>query len=170
MDKVYEEIIRKNFEDLCNKLDVKLIYARLIQEKVINTQQYEHIESAFTTKSDKAMELLLVVIRRGKEGYDAFVRAIQHNHQNLFELLLGEMKRKNLPTDYLYGWSFSMFHVFRMLQMDSIIDPMEKRVPLKMLEKFAMAQKRVSENAQMEIVRLEGSTQFLNGSVFSLLK
>ena len=76
-----EEIVRRNFADIVQRVKIMPVLDHLYAERVADEEQYQRVQSK-ATEQDKAREVIIEILpKQGESAYEAFVVALYETNQ-----------------------------------------------------------------------------------------
>jgi hypothetical protein len=105
MDQKHKEILRKNRVVLVEKLEISQQFIEiLMHKKILLKDHMERILVLPLTSSDKARELLGIIIRRGPTAMAHFIEALIDTHQMDIAILLDNSIYKKIISSKGIVW------------------------------------------------------------------
>ncbi|ELU17180.1 hypothetical protein CAPTEDRAFT_201063 [Capitella teleta] len=95
MEKHHQDVLTRNWTNLCSDLDTSLIVDYLLQEKILSCDDIERIQQNGKIQRDRARELLITLLRKGPNAFEVFVKSLESDHHHLHELLLRDYENRS---------------------------------------------------------------------------
>lgn len=112
MEARHKRILTENLCRICDDLEPSLIFASLIEKRILTFDDKETINTK-ETRSARAMALVDVLFKRGPHAYHSFLNSLNPSHQQLFLHLrrLEERTEENPSAVLTEGLLNAVYHV-----------------------------------------------------------
>ena len=96
----FREVLNKHRVELIKKIDFdrQLLLAYLQSKNVLDEEDCQNIKGAGSSSQQKVSKFLDILSRKGSEGYQFFIKALELENGELFELLTGKKPQQSKYT------------------------------------------------------------------------
>ena len=93
----FSEVLNKHRVDLIKKIDFdrQLLLAYLQSKDVLDEEDCQNIIGAGSSRQQKVSKFIDILSRKGRDGYEFFIKALELENGELFELLTGKKPQQS---------------------------------------------------------------------------
>ena len=134
----------------------------LLAEGILIHEEYDDIIlSKANTKKQKVRELLAVLVRKGPDAFNAFMRALQRYHRHLFQLVKEQLMERGLPADYPEGECLMKLHSITYHEL-FFTDERWRQILFILHKAIIKFEKRKMEQTYEDIMRMREATHHID--------